>query len=163
MKFKTNRKGGPVIVTAGIFLILLIALTSPNVRLFDPTFLSLAFIDCLIGLDLFFGNYVLISDNTVCVVDLFFYKRWIEISDISDIFYGQQFVGRAGAKALSLRSDVHGKRASLNLGSSHFFSQQTLANIVHEIVQRNSQIQLNEPVLELINKYPRRSAPESKS
>ena len=54
---------------------------------------------------------------------------------------------------LSLRGDVHNKRVSINLGSNNFFSQQTLANIVHRIAQQNPGVQLDGSVDRLISKH----------
>ena len=122
MKFKTNPKGGPAIVTVGIILLFAIALTSPDIKLFDLGFLLLVFIACLIGLDIFFGNYVFVTDNKVCVVDLFLYKRCVEMAYISGINYGPQFAVGVGAKVLFLRGDVNGGRIRAGPGRLNNFS-----------------------------------------
>src|SRR5262249_44594173 len=102
------------------------------------------------------GNYVMVSGNYLFVVDWFLFKRSINMSEIARIRYGPQFVGGMGAKILTVYCKNDTWPRALDIGSNHFFSQQTLADITRENIEKNSGVQIDESVHILINKSGKR-------
>jgi hypothetical protein len=151
-KFRTNLK-----VVFGLslwFLIMLIsALSSPNVKIIDPVFLVVAFVLVLIIITITFGNYVTIFNNHLSTVDGFLFKQSVDINDILHVSYGPQLVGGMGAKMLTVYRKKNNQIKALNVGSNHFFSQQTLVNIIVELKKTNPSIRLDENAEDLLKKF----------
>ena len=150
--YRTNLRGGALVASIAAALILVSMLLSQNVRISDPTFLGIALVFLLIILDTIFGNFIVISNESLSTVDWFFIKQSVDLNDISRVSYSPQFIGGMGAKMLTVYFRKGSQLRTLNIGSNHFFSKRTIANIVTEITRQNPGVQLDEFVQMLIEK-----------
>ena len=107
----------------------------------------------LIILDTVFGNFIVISDESLSAVDWFLFKQSVDPKEIERISYSPQFVGGMGAKMLTVYSKKDNKLKALNIGSNHFFSKKTLAAIIKEIRHRNPSVTLDDSTQLLLKNY----------
>ena len=91
--YRTNLRGGALVASIAAALILVSMLLSQNVRISDPTFLGIALVFLLIILDTIFGNFIVISNESLSTVDWFFIKQSVDLNDISRVSYSPQFIG----------------------------------------------------------------------
>ena len=152
-KFHTNRTGAPLVASIAATLILISMLSSQNVKISDPTFLGIALMFLLIVLDTIFGNFIVISSESLSTVDWFFIKQSVNPKDIVRISYSPQFIGGMGAKMLTVYSRKDNQLKALNIGSSHFFSRKTIAAIIKEIRDRNPNVEMDQSAENLMHTY----------
>jgi hypothetical protein len=152
-KFHANRTGAPLVASIAAALILISMLSSQNVKISDPTFLGIALAYLLIILDTVFGNFIVISNESLSTVDWFLFKQSVDPKEIVRISYSPQFVGGMGAKMLTVHSKKDNKLKALNVGSNHFFSRKTIAAIIKEIRDRNPNVEMDQSAENLMHTY----------
>ena len=107
----------------------------------------------LIILDTIFGNFIVISDESLSTVDWFLFKQSVNPKEIVRISYSPQFVGGMGAKMLTVYSKKDNQLKALNIGSNHFFSRKTIAAIIKEIRDRNPNVEMDQSAENLMHTY----------
>ena len=152
-KFPTNTTGAPLVASIAAALILISMLSSQNVKISDPTFLGIALVYLLIILDTIFGNFIVISDESLSTVDWFLFKQSVNPKEIVRISYSPQFVGGMGAKMLTVYSKKDNQLKALNIGSNHFFSRKTIAAIIKDIRDQNPNVETDQAAENLMHTY----------
>src|SRR5690242_18147394 len=107
--YKTNLRGVALVASIAAVLILISMLSSQNVKISDPTFLGIALVYLLIILDTIFGNFIVVSNESLSTVDWFIFKQSVDPKEIVRISYSPQFVGGMGAKMLTVYSKKDNK------------------------------------------------------
>jgi len=99
------------------------------------------------------GNYVTIADDRLSTIDGFFFKQSVNLDSISRISYSPRFIGGMGAKMLTVHFKKGNEIRTLNVGSNHFFSRKTIAAIIKEIRDRNSNVEMDQAAENLMRTY----------
>jgi hypothetical protein len=150
LKYQTDRKQGPTVITVLTIIGLLFFFSSPNVHFNDPWVIGLCVLYFLIVIDLYWGTYIIINDSGLYAVDFFFYRNGLKFDQIQGIYYHPTWIMGSKARTLSITGST--RRRSVRLGTNHFYSLRTIAAIISEIKKRNPRVELDESAQGLIDK-----------
>lgn len=155
MKYKTNRKWAGMIAIL-LSLAVIITLLSSKQPIESLILLVMLFF-LFVSIDVFWGYYVLISNDQLNIVKSFIWKRKVNINLIQAIDYRQTFnLGESFAQYYKSLYIVwlqeNGGAKMVNLPNDAF-TEKTLAQIAKKLKDLNPRIELDKNTEELIKKY----------
>lgn len=153
IKYRTDRKQGPTVVAVLILIGLIFFFSSPNVHMNDPWVWGICVVYLLVVTDLYWGTCISVDVSGVCAISYFLFRSGLNFDQISAIYYHPTWMVGSKARTLSIIGSKNGRKKSINLGTNHFYSLQSLANVVRAVKEHNTGVEMDGPTQELMERY----------